>query len=84
MAGDPRDVSEFGGQGAPLTMTERAVLAALARGVGVGQAAETLGWTERAVCEQFASAGRKLGAHSGLETLLIAVRRGDIRRPVVG
>jgi len=79
----PEDASGFDGRGAPLTTMERTVLAVLARGTSVGKAAETLGWSEREVCAQLASAGRKLGARSGLEVLIFAVRRGDIRRPVV-
>jgi DNA-binding NarL/FixJ family response regulator len=68
----------------PLTPAERAVLAVLARGARVGEAADVLGLPEQVVRAQLASAIRKLGARSLLEALLIAVRRGDIRRPVVG
>ena len=80
----PGDTSGLDVQGASLTTTERTVLAVLARGASVGEAAETLGWSEREICAQLASAGRKLGAHSVLEALIFAVRQGDIRRPVVG
>ena len=82
--GDPRDAAEVDGRGALLTPAERTVLAVLARGASLGEAAATLGWPERAVSVQLASAGRKLGARSGLEALIFAVRRGVIRRPVVG
>ena len=84
MMDDLGDASGCEDHGATLTTTEQMVLAALARGASITEAAETLGWPERTVSAQFASAGRKLGARSGLEALLIAVRRGDIRRPVVG
>ena len=50
----------------------------------MGEAADVLGLPEEVVRAQLASAIRKLGARSLLEALLIAVRRGDIRRPVVG
>jgi DNA-binding NarL/FixJ family response regulator len=60
------------------------VVAVLARGASLGEAATTLGWPERAVSVQLASAGRKLGARFGLEALIFAVRRGEIRRPVLG
>ena len=84
MVNGPEDASGLGGRGMPLTAAERAVLAILARGVSVGEAADALGWPERAVSVHLVSAGRKLGARSGLETLLFAVRRGAIRRPVLG
>jgi DNA-binding NarL/FixJ family response regulator len=60
------------------------LLAVLARGVSVSEAAETLGWSEREVRAELVSASRKRGARSVLEALICAVRRGDIRRPVVG
>jgi DNA-binding CsgD family transcriptional regulator len=84
MTGDPGDTSGLGSPRVPLTPAEREVLAVLARGAGVSRTAATLGLTEQEVRAQLASAIRKQGARSMLEALLIAVRRGDIRRPVVG
>ena len=83
MMDDPR-AHQISVARASLTPVEREVLAVLARGAGVGEAAVRLGQSEQAVRTQLASAVRKLGARSLLEALLIAVRRGDIRRPVVG
>src|SRR5262249_38730421 len=85
MGGDAGEAASFDWcEEEPLTCSERVVLAVLARRARVGEAAETLGWSEREVCAQLASASRKLGAHSGLEALLNAARRGEIRRPVLG
>ena len=68
----------LGGTVAPLTPSERDVLAASARGAGVRQVAGELGLPEQEVRVELASAARKLGARSKLETVLIALRRGDI------
>ena len=82
MASDPEGASVRAGQRASLTPAERTMLDALARGAGVRAAAETLGQPEHEVRAQLVSAGRKLGARSVLEALIIAVRRGDVRRPI--
>jgi hypothetical protein len=82
--GNPNGASDLDGRGATLTPSGRALLAGLAHGASVGDTAAPLRWTERAVYVRLASAGRKPGAHSGLEALMLAVRRGDISRPVVG
>ena len=67
-----------GGSAAPLTRSERDVLAASARGAGVRQVAGELGLPEPEVRVGLASAACKLGARSKLEAVLIALRWGDI------
>jgi DNA-binding NarL/FixJ family response regulator len=69
--------------GVPLPRSECVVLAVLARGASVGEAAVTLGLPEQAVRAQLAAAIRALGARSRLEALIIAVRRGNVRLTAV-
>ena len=61
-----------------LTRMERDVLNLSARGHGVVAVAEMLGWPPEAVRSAIRSASDRLGAHSKLETVIIAIRRGLI------
>ena len=64
-----------------LTVRENLVLAGAGVGLSVREIAEELRDSPEAVSRSLASAIEKLGAHSELEAVIIALRRGLIARP---
>jgi len=77
---DPLRSSRSGGdyRWTRLTAQESTVLAASAIGRTVGEVSEHLGYSRETVLECLATAMRKLGAHSKLEAVIIALRDGLI------
>ena len=65
-----------GGSGTELTEREREILTLLARGLTNAEMAGELGLSVHTVRNHVANLSGKLGAHSKLEVLAIAVRRG--------
>jgi DNA-binding CsgD family transcriptional regulator len=61
-----------------LTAEERTALSLSATGLIVAEVADALGVSPILVRARLASAINKLGAHSKLEAVIIAARRGDL------
>ncbi len=72
----PRLHRQGGGGGAELTEREREILDLLARGLSNADIAQQLTISVHTVRNHVANLSAKLGAHSKLEVLSIAVRRG--------
>ena len=66
---------------APLTMRELEVLRALAQGLPAAEIAEHLGTRKGTVRTHIQNILRKLGAHSSLEAVAIALRHGIVEAP---
>jgi DNA-binding NarL/FixJ family response regulator len=77
----PRLRRTFQCVGDDLTEREREVLGFLAAGKGTRDIADTLFLSVNTVRNYVASILAKLGAHSKLEAVVVAVREGVIRRP---
>jgi LuxR family transcriptional regulator, regulator of acetate metabolism len=65
----------------PLAARELEILGAYAAGLSSPEIADRLGSESGAVRETFKSAMRKLGAHSRLQAVILAARRGLLNLP---
>jgi DNA-binding NarL/FixJ family response regulator len=74
-------MSSPGNRSLPLTIEERRALSFSARGLGVTEVAEAMGTSSAVVRVWLATGIDKLGAHSKLEAVVIAARRGDLNLP---
>jgi len=61
-----------------LTIDERRVLSLLSEGLSVAEVAACFAWTPQRVTDCLAGAEAALGAHSQLEAIVLACRRGEL------
>jgi DNA-binding CsgD family transcriptional regulator len=78
MLSRPDGSPNFEGARSRLTRRERDVLGISSRGASVREVADELGVPVSDVRGALASAMLKLGAHSKLEAVILALRRGEI------